>query len=299
MASPSAGPTGSNVLKSYAQVVKNTTEHPMFKIPMRFPVDIDGEMSFVFSELEMTKAADEFRYAVGEKRKNEGRVNVNKIWHQKGIKEQMEGKTRTVMGENIFETRAVNGNPNENMAKVSVAHDLGHLNVTSPAEMVPKKKLDEVGITSLPDLINSVDMIQHREGKQVEGTEGGQHVQSAIPGDPDNSDEECEEVCHDDEPGLQRRAQADRVQTTVLEEEENNNRLGNGSPQGEVTKGYSSEREEGEITVLLGKEKMYDTDGERQSTAGKVTKSGAYEEKSVRKSQRFAKCGTDRMRHKA
>ncbi|KAL5998753.1 hypothetical protein ACLOJK_009700 [Asimina triloba] len=284
MASPSAGPAGSNVLKSYAQVMKNTTEHPMFKIPMRFPVDIDGEMGFVFSELEMTKAADEFR--VGEKRKNEGRVNDNKIWHQKGIKEQMEGKTGTVMGENILETRAVNGNPNEIMAKVSVAHDLGHLNVTSPAKMVPKKKLDKVGITSLPDLINSVDMIQHREGKHVEGTEGGQHVQSAIPGDPDNSDEECEEVCHDDEPGLRRRAQADRVQTTVLEEEENNNRLGNGSPQGEVTKGYSSEREEGEITVLLGKEKMYDTDGERQSTAEKVTKSGAYEEKSVRKSQR-------------
>ncbi|KAL5982265.1 hypothetical protein ACLOJK_016336 [Asimina triloba] len=292
MASPSAGPAGSNVLKSYAQVVKNTTEHPMFKIPMRFSVDIDGEMGFVFSELEMTKAADEFRFGrylgtdnatlnrtrasgaricvevdltlepvksfpicsrqghtsivcrVGEKRKNEGRVNDNKIWHQKGIKEQMEGKTGTVMGENILETRAVNGNPNENMAKVSVAHDLGHLNVTSPAEMVPKKKLDEVGITSLPDLINSVDMIQHREGKHVEGSEGGQHVQSAIPGDPDNSDEECEEVYHDDEPGLQRRAQADRVQTTVLEEEENNNRLGNGSPQGEVTKGYSSEREE-------------------------------------------------------
>ncbi|KAL6006032.1 hypothetical protein ACLOJK_040077 [Asimina triloba] len=203
-------------------------------------------------ELEMTKAADEFR--VGEKRKNEGRVNDNKIWHQKGIKEQMENKTGTVMGENILETRAVNGNPNENMAKVSVAHDLGHLNVTSPAEMVPKKKLDEVGITSLPDLINSV--------------------------------EECKEVCHDDEYGLQRSAQVDRVQTTVLEEEENNNRLGNDSPHGEVTKGYSSEREEGEITVLLGKEKMYDTDGERQSTAEKVTKSGAYEEKSVRKSQR-------------
>ncbi|KAL5992197.1 hypothetical protein ACLOJK_013112 [Asimina triloba] len=284
MASPSAGPAGSNVLKSYAQIVKNTTEHPTFKIPMRFPVDIDGEMGFVFSELEMTKAADEFR--VGEKRKNEGRVNDNKIWHQKGIKEQREDKTGNVMGENILETRVVHGNPNENMAKVSVAHDLGHLNVTSPAEMVSKKKLDEVGITSLPDLINSVDMIQHREGKHVEGIEGGQHVQSAIPGDPDNSDEECEEVCYDDESGLQRSAQADRVQTTVLEEEENNNRLGNDSPQGEVTKGYSSEREEEEITVLLGKEKMYDTDGERQSTAEKVTKSGAYEEKSVRKSQR-------------
>ncbi|KAL5981565.1 hypothetical protein ACLOJK_015627 [Asimina triloba] len=82
--------------------------------------------------------------------------------------------------------------------------------------------------------------------------------------------------------------------STVLEEEENNNRLGNDSPQGEVTKGYSSEREEGEITVLLGKEKMYDTDGERQSTAENVTKSGAYEEKSVRKSQRVTSTQLER-----
>ncbi|KAL5987540.1 hypothetical protein ACLOJK_035288 [Asimina triloba] len=103
--------------------------------------------------------------------------------------------------------------------------------------------------------------------------------------DPDNSNEECEEVWHGDEPKLQRSAQADRVQTTVLDEEENNDRLGNDSPQGEVTTDYSSEREEGEITVLLGKKKMYDTDGERQSTAAKVTKSNVYEEKLVTSTQ--------------
>ncbi|KAL6005396.1 hypothetical protein ACLOJK_005963 [Asimina triloba] len=145
------------------RVVNNKSEHPTFKILMRFPIDIDGEMGFVFSELEMTKAADEFR--VGEKMKNEGKVKDNKIWQQKGIKEPMEDKTRTVMGEKILETGAVNGNPNENMTSVSVAHDLGDLNVTSPAEMDPEENLGEVGIISQPDLINSVDMIQHREGK--------------------------------------------------------------------------------------------------------------------------------------
>ncbi|KAL5974029.1 hypothetical protein ACLOJK_030691 [Asimina triloba] len=266
MASASAGPAGSAVLKLYAQVVNNKTEHPTFKIPMRFLVDIDGEMGFVFSELEMTKAADEFR--VGENRKNEGKVKDNKIWQQKGIKESMEDKTGTVMGEKILETGVVYGNPNENITSVSAAHDLSDLNVTSPAEMDPEKNLGEVGITSQP----------------VKETECGQHVQSVIPRDPDNSDEECEEVWHGDEPQLQGSAQADRVQTTGLDEEENNDRLGNGSPQGEVTTGYSSEREEGEITVLLGKKNLYDTDGERRSTAAKVKKSDAYEENSVRKS---------------
>ncbi|KAL5999682.1 hypothetical protein ACLOJK_037967, partial [Asimina triloba] len=328
MASASAGPAGSAVLKSYAQVVNNKTEHPTFKIPMRFLVDIDGEMGFVFSELEMTKAADEFRFGrylgtdnaalnrtrasgahicvevdltmkpvrsfpicfrqghtsvvcrVGEKRKNEGKVKDNKIWQLKGIKESMEDKTRTVMGEKILETEAVYGNPNENMASVSAAHDLSDLNVTSPAEMDPEKNLGEVGITSQPVLINSADMIQHRQEKQVKEIECGQHVQSVIPRDPDNSDEECEEVWHGDEPQLQGSAQADRVQTTGLDEEENNDRLGKGSPQGKVTTDYFSEREEGEITVLLGKENLYDTDGERRSTAAKVKKSDAYEENS-------------------
>ncbi|KAL6003473.1 hypothetical protein ACLOJK_023703 [Asimina triloba] len=281
MASASAWPAGSAMLKSYAQVVNNKPEHPTFKIPMRFLVDINGEMGFVFSELEMTKAADEFR--VGEKRKNEGKVKDNKIWQQKGIKEPMEDKTGTVMREKMLEIGAVNGNPNENMASI---FDLGDLNVTSPAEMDPEENLGEVGITSQPDLINSVDVVQHREGKQVKETECSQYVQSVIPRDPNNSDEECEEVWHGDEPELQGSAQADKVQTTRLDEEENNDRLGNGSPQGEVMIGYSSEREKGEITVLLGKEKLYDTDGERRSTAAKVTKSDAYEENSVRKSLR-------------
>ncbi|KAL5977670.1 hypothetical protein ACLOJK_039198 [Asimina triloba] len=223
---------------------------------------------------------------VGEKRKNEGKVKDNKIWQQKGIKESMEDKTGTVMGEKILETGVVYGNPNENMASVSAAHDLGDLNVTSLAEMDPEKNLGKVGITSQPVLINSADMIQHRRGKQVKETECGQHVQPVIPRDPDNSDEECEEVWHGDEPQLQGSAQADRLQTTGLDEEENNDRLGNGSPQGEVTTGYSLEQEEGEITVLLGKENLYDTDGERRSTAAKVKKSDAYEENSVRKSLR-------------
>lgn len=53
------------------------------------------------------------------------------------------------------------------------------------------------------------------------------------------------------------------MQTTVIEEEEDTDSSGRGIPQGEEAFGYSLEREEGEIPVLLGKDKMYDTDGER------------------------------------
>lgn len=59
MASPLMGNVGSDAVmaKSYAQAVCKKTEQSAFKIPMRFPVEIDGEMGFVFSESEMSKAA--------------------------------------------------------------------------------------------------------------------------------------------------------------------------------------------------------------------------------------------------
>ncbi|KAL5986218.1 hypothetical protein ACLOJK_014551 [Asimina triloba] len=79
----------------------------------------------------------------------------------------MVDKTGTVMGEKILETRAVNGNPNENMVSISAAHDCGDLNVTSPTEMVPEKNLDEVGITSHSDLINETLIIVMKSVKKV------------------------------------------------------------------------------------------------------------------------------------
>lgn len=33
-------------------------------MPMRYPVDVDGQPGFIFSEAEMTKAAEDFRYAL-------------------------------------------------------------------------------------------------------------------------------------------------------------------------------------------------------------------------------------------
>ncbi|KAL6005451.1 hypothetical protein ACLOJK_006018 [Asimina triloba] len=241
MASTSAGPAGSAVLKSYAQVVNNKSEHPTFKILMHFPVDIDGEMSFVFSELEMIKAADEFRYALVMKFMKT-RHSIDKI-------------------------------------RLTVVKTWGLIDVPTISFM------DEFHV--LIYMKNERDFVHGWtcEGRTVEG----------LPfRDSDNSDEECEEVWHGDEPELQGSAQEDRVQTTGLNEEENNDRLGNGSPQGEVMTGYSSEREEGKITVFLGKEKLYDTDGERRSTAAKVTKSDAYKENLVRKSLRVTSTELER-----
>ncbi|KAK3219917.1 hypothetical protein Dsin_013887 [Dipteronia sinensis] len=66
MASPSAGTAiqaGLGV-NSYAQAVNEKVDTPAFKIPMRFPVDINGELGFIFSETEMVKAEEDFRFAL-------------------------------------------------------------------------------------------------------------------------------------------------------------------------------------------------------------------------------------------
>lgn len=47
MALPSAG--NASMPKSYASTVVKPTENSSFKIPMQFPVEIDGELGFVFS----------------------------------------------------------------------------------------------------------------------------------------------------------------------------------------------------------------------------------------------------------
>ncbi|XP_031287891.1 uncharacterized protein LOC116146622 [Pistacia vera] len=56
---------------SYAQAVSKHTDkvskhadNTSFKLPMRFPVDIDGELGFVFSESEMVKVAEDLKFAL-------------------------------------------------------------------------------------------------------------------------------------------------------------------------------------------------------------------------------------------
>ncbi|TXG59223.1 hypothetical protein EZV62_013796 [Acer yangbiense] len=66
MALPSAGTAvqvGAGV-KSYAQAVDKNVETHAYKFPMRYPVDINGELGFIFSEMEMVKAEEDFRFAL-------------------------------------------------------------------------------------------------------------------------------------------------------------------------------------------------------------------------------------------
>ncbi|KAK2648879.1 hypothetical protein Ddye_016368 [Dipteronia dyeriana] len=66
MALPLAGNTGfgDGLARTYASTVSKLTDNSSFKIPLRFPVDINGKLGFIFSETEMTKAAEEYKYAI-------------------------------------------------------------------------------------------------------------------------------------------------------------------------------------------------------------------------------------------
>ncbi|KAF5442885.1 hypothetical protein F2P56_035497 [Juglans regia] len=70
MAVPSALPSsegparGDGGALSYVQIVSKVATPSAFKVPMRYPVDVDGEPGFVFTEPEMSKAADDFRFAI-------------------------------------------------------------------------------------------------------------------------------------------------------------------------------------------------------------------------------------------
>ncbi|KAK0595455.1 hypothetical protein LWI29_006801 [Acer saccharum] len=66
MALPSAGTAvqvGAGV-KSYAQAVDKKVETHAYKFPMRYPVDINGELGFIFSEMKMVKVEEDFRFAL-------------------------------------------------------------------------------------------------------------------------------------------------------------------------------------------------------------------------------------------
>lgn len=53
-----------NLVKSYAAVVAKPVDSTSFKIPMGFPVDVNGELGFIFLEAKMTKAADEYKFTI-------------------------------------------------------------------------------------------------------------------------------------------------------------------------------------------------------------------------------------------
>lgn len=76
--------------KSFAQVVSNSVVQSTFRLSMRYPVEVDGEQGFVFSEVEMSKAVDDFKFALVLKFSrirpciDEVRYNVTKSLGSKG-----------------------------------------------------------------------------------------------------------------------------------------------------------------------------------------------------------------------
>ncbi|KAL6012411.1 hypothetical protein ACLOJK_002898 [Asimina triloba] len=49
---------------SYAHAVAKPADNPSFVMPMRFSVDINGELGFIFSEPEMAKAAEDYKFVI-------------------------------------------------------------------------------------------------------------------------------------------------------------------------------------------------------------------------------------------
>lgn len=50
--------------KLYAHVMANSSKLSTFRLPMLYSIDIDGEPGFVFTKVEMAKAADDFKFAL-------------------------------------------------------------------------------------------------------------------------------------------------------------------------------------------------------------------------------------------
>ncbi|XP_035541717.1 uncharacterized protein LOC118344704 [Juglans regia] len=57
------GDSAGGIKPTYAQAMVKQ-DSSSFKMPMRYPVDINGESGFIFTNLEMSKAADDFRFAL-------------------------------------------------------------------------------------------------------------------------------------------------------------------------------------------------------------------------------------------
>lgn len=49
---------------SLAQALSRPLPHPKYKLPLRKPVLINGELGFVFSDMEMGRAAEDLKYAL-------------------------------------------------------------------------------------------------------------------------------------------------------------------------------------------------------------------------------------------
>lgn len=153
-------------------------------------------------------------------------------------------------------------------------------------------QVHEVGVEAAENVVENPGLVgsnANTMGDQVGETVVGENQvsdQDAPFGDGKqvvSNDEECEEVWHNEElVAAQSIEVKERKETGVLSKTPNKERL-IGKHQGELALGYSSDQEEGEIPLILGKEKVYESDGDVRFDARKTI---LVEDKVVRKSQR-------------
>ncbi|KAL6012688.1 hypothetical protein ACLOJK_003177 [Asimina triloba] len=342
MALPSAGTAGSeDVLgRSYASVVFNPVDNPSFKIPLQFPVDIHGKLGFVFSKTEMTKVAEEYKFAIVMKflRVRPSidviRLKVVKKWglieipiisfmddfhvliQMKNERDFMHGWAR--------EGRVMVGTDNATLtrsratgARICVEIDLtaeavkGFPIVVSPTKCIWKEGhttvVCRVGERSKEVGKPKENITWQQKKFDINGTSSGtkddkemeanttslserpQDLVHILENEKDVSEEECDEVCCDKGNEVASKfmqlKDKESSESTKNLTDEMENVLAEHRLSGDSSMGYCSSQEEGEVLVLRGKEKAYDSEGANRSDAGKCKKITS--DKTVRKSKRF------------
>ncbi|KAL6009563.1 hypothetical protein ACLOJK_022793 [Asimina triloba] len=256
-------------------------DNPSFKIPLRFPMDIHDELGFVFLETEMTKAAEEYKFAI-----------VMKFLRVRPFIDVIRlnvGHTAVVC--RAGERRKEVGKPKENITWQPKKFD-----IKGSSSGTKDDKEMEANIASLGE------RLQNMEGESAETNQSGQVpsflLNTEMSKDPlqdlvyilenenDVSEEECDEVWCDkeNEVALEFMQLKDKESSELPKNlvDEMKNILAENRLLWDFTMGYCSSQEEGEVIVSRGKEKAYDSEGANRSDVGKCKKITS--DKTVRKS---------------
>ncbi|KAL5983438.1 hypothetical protein ACLOJK_017523 [Asimina triloba] len=276
MALPSAGTacSGDVLARSYASVVSNPADNTSFKIPLRFPADIQGKLGFIFSETKMMKAAEE--YKVGKRRKEVEKPKENIIWQPKKL--DIKGTS--------------SGTKDDKEIEANIASRGERLQVTRE-----DKNSNVVRLGSLEPAPNSINagMISNIEGEYAGTNQSGQVrsflLNTEMPKDLENekdvSEEECDGVwCEKEKEEALEFMQLKGKESSELSKHrvvEMEIVLAENKLPGDSTMGYCLSQEEGEVLGSRGNEKAYDSEGANRSDAGKYKKITS--DKIVRKSR--------------
>ncbi|KAK4833981.1 hypothetical protein QYF36_014386 [Acer negundo] len=271
MALPSAGTDA--IGSSFAQAVIKSAESSGLKIPMRFPVDINGDLGFIFTEPEMG----------GERRKAEVQTKEKPIWQpivNPGKGESTEVKTDSVqaMPNTKVPKQLVVGEA-ETFSSVNgqAMHEVQ--NVVLPNNMVDSQVVMEgqenaqlvLQIIVPPDVQNGVPEASNKGELQQFIVLNGVLHENVV------SNTQCNEECEENRckivlgsPVLKSKNE-DTTPISGLVPPQNIDSMAESAAVlshdeeaqgGADVQGFVSDREEGEIPLVLGKNKGYDSDVE-------------------------------------